>query len=60
MKMVFPFEIKYNGEYFSQNKVVSVDEKDVKDLVSIGGKVLEEVANSPPNLPNKTRRGSKK
>lgn len=60
MKMVFPFEIKYNGEYFSQGAVVSVDEKDVKELISVGGKVLEESDVSPPSFPTRTRRVSKK
>ena len=60
VNMVFPFEIKYNGEYFSQSKVVSVDAKDVKELISVGGKVLEESDVSPPSPPVRTRRVSKK
>lgn len=60
MKMKFPFEIKYLGEYYSPNEIIEVEEKDVEELVALGGKVLEKSATPPPKSTTKTKRVSKK
>lgn len=60
MKMIFPFEIKYLGQYYSPNEIIEVEEKDVEELVALGGKVAENTAVPPPKSATKTKRVSKK
>lgn len=60
MKMKFPFEIKYLEEYYSPNEIIEVEEKDVEELVALGGKVLEKLAVPPSKSTIKAKRVSKK
>ena len=48
MKMIFPFEVKYNGEYCSQNEIVDVNETDMQELIGIGGCIVEEAQKPIP------------
>lgn len=59
MKMKFPFEIKYLGEYYSPNEIIEVEEKDVEELVALGGKVAEKPTIPPPKSTIKAKRGRK-
>ena len=41
-KIVFPYQIKYLGKYFPANAPFKANDEDVKNLISDGGKLLEQ------------------
>lgn len=42
MKVKFPFEVKYEGRYYTANVPFEVEENRLEELISIGGVVVEE------------------
>lgn len=52
MKVEFPFEVKYQGKYYTANIPFEAEEKDLQELISTGGKVVTDV-------PLKTQKSSK-
>lgn len=51
-KIKFPFQVKYEGKYYTANMPFEAEEKDLQELISIGGKVVA-------NVPLKTKKASK-
>lgn len=41
MKVKFPFEVKYQGKYYTANMPFEIEAKDVDELISLGGIVIE-------------------
>nr|DAM77423.1 MAG TPA: hypothetical protein [Caudoviricetes sp.] len=41
MKVEFPFEVKYQGKYYTANCPFEAEKKDLQELISIGGNVIE-------------------
>lgn len=52
MKVKFPFEVKYQGKYYTANMPFEAEEKDLQELISTGGNVVTDV-------PLKTKKSSK-
>ena len=52
MKVEFPFEVKYQGKYYTANMPFEAEEKDLQELISTGGNVVTDV-------PLKTKKSSK-
>ena len=39
-KVIFPYQVKYENKYFSANMPFDVQDEDIKNLISEGGKVI--------------------
>lgn len=52
-KMIFPYQVKYESKYFPANTPFDVKDENIKDLVSDGGKVIEQ-------NPDKTQKSVRK
>lgn len=41
-KIIFPYQVKYENKYFPANTPFDVKDENIKDLISDGGKVVEQ------------------
>ena len=48
-KIKFPFEVKYNGKYYTSNVPFEVELKDIDELISLGGIIIEKNSLEGPN-----------
>lgn len=46
-KMIFPYQVKYENKYFPANTPFEIKDEDIKNLISDGGKVVEQKADKP-------------
>lgn len=49
VQMKFPVEVKYDGEYYSRDEIVDVNETDIEELIEIGGCIVEEIQKPKAN-----------
>lgn len=57
-KMIFPYQVKYENKYFPANTPFDVQNGDVKNLISDGGKVIEQKPDkTQKNLKSPRKRG---
>lgn len=47
-KIKFPFEVKYKGKYYTTNMPFEVEMKDIDELISLGGIIVEKSSLESP------------
>ena len=57
-EIVFPYQVKYSGKYFSANEPFEITDESVESLIAEGGTLLE--ANTKPIKNPITRKSTKK
>lgn len=56
-KVIFPFEIKHNKSYYPPGSAIEADGSELDELLSAGGKLIEESVPKPK--PQSKARGKK-
>ena len=55
-KMIFPYQVKYENKYFLANMPFDVQDEDIKNLISEGGKVIGKKPDKSQDKTKSTRR----